>query len=81
MNSSRVKDPSNIGAIKLKKVVAVGYWPDCYKLDWAKVGVFKVTGIDKSIHGNRYMYDSEIAAKGCINGNVLSIVTRDMWKF
>ncbi len=67
--------------MKARKIVAYGYWPEYLKLDWAKVGVFIVEGVDRRTLGNRHMFNTDIAAKGCLNGKLLSVVTRDMWKF
>ena len=67
------------GLLQTQKVVAFEYWPEYLKLDWARVGVYQVGGVDKSLHGTRFMFDTDITAKGCIAGKNITMYTRDMW--
>ena len=78
---SRLQVAGKAGLIQSKKVVAFEYWPEFLKLDWAKVGIFAVGGIDKSTHGTRFLFDTDITAKACIIDKNIAIYTRDMWLF
>ncbi len=77
----RYQDDLDVSTIEGKRFILDKYECKHFQANWAKVGVFQISGMQQTASEDdlAWIKKEDFIAKGIVNGENLTIYTREMW--